>query len=371
MIERLQLRDFQKHELFRVTLDPHVTTIVGPSNAGKSSVIRAVQWAILNNLRSDRFIRHGAKTAEVKIRVDGHDITRSRSKDGDNTFHMDDQEFRSFGNGVPEPISRMLNVDEGINFQRQHDPVFWFSETAGQVSRNLNGIVDLAIIDQTLFNLNTRLRTAISEDAASAIVLKEAQTEANSVAFVPSLVKDFETISELETRLSTLQTKTETLKTNCEKLRLTRRREEARKSVLLVGLRVVEVGERKFTLSTLLFSAKTNKSNIVDPLPNIDRFVTRRAFINQRDERRNSLDKLVESAKIHHQRIKEVPDITTLETAHRQLTEASTKLHAMTMAVEEADTLSAKFNTIKFRLNEAENELNQIKICPTCKRPLT
>lgn len=41
MIRRIVLRNFQNHRRLRIDLDPRVTTVVGPSDAGKSAVVRA------------------------------------------------------------------------------------------------------------------------------------------------------------------------------------------------------------------------------------------------------------------------------------------------------------------------------------------
>jgi hypothetical protein len=45
-----------------------------------------------------------------------------------------------------------------LNFQQQHAGHFWFRETAGEVSRQLNTIVNLDLIDTTIANIDREQR---------------------------------------------------------------------------------------------------------------------------------------------------------------------------------------------------------------------
>ena len=162
MIHKLILKNFQKHKALTLKLDPHVTTIVGPSDSGKSAIIRALRWATLNQPRGDSFIRDGAGSTRVTVRIDENKITRAKGKK--NTYKLNGKTFYAFGAVVPDEISQALNLGE-LNFQGQHDAPFWFSASAGQVSRELNQIVDLGVIDTTLSNLAGALRKARVEES--------------------------------------------------------------------------------------------------------------------------------------------------------------------------------------------------------------
>jgi chromosome segregation ATPase len=156
MLTRLILKNFQAHRKLALEFDPHVTTIVGPSDVGKSAIIRALRWVATNKPGGSAFTTHGEKATKVALEVDGHTIVPRRGPDG-NAYDLDKQELKAFGADVPEPVAKLLNVGD-INFQWQHDAPFWFSETSGEVSRRLNSIINLAIIDDVLAYVNSRLR---------------------------------------------------------------------------------------------------------------------------------------------------------------------------------------------------------------------
>ena len=43
-IESLSLHNFQCHEHLDIAFDPQLTTIVGPSDVGKTAILRALKW---------------------------------------------------------------------------------------------------------------------------------------------------------------------------------------------------------------------------------------------------------------------------------------------------------------------------------------
>lgn len=180
MLEYLLIQNFQAHEKLRVDFDPGITTIVGPSDVGKSAVLRALRWVCTNEPGGDAFITHGAKGATVRLAVDGHTITRRRSPGGEtNEYLLDDQAFKAFGRTVPEPIEKLLNLGP-VCWQGQHDAPYWFAETAGEVSRQLNSIVNLGIIDDVLAKVATarnRARTRLDVAEENLTTSKKAYNE--------------------------------------------------------------------------------------------------------------------------------------------------------------------------------------------------
>lgn len=197
MLKKLLLRNFQKHKKLEIKLDKKVTTIVGPTDSGKSSVIRALRWLVTNNPTGDAFKRDGAEVVTVGLKLDdGKTIMRQKSS-SKNTMILGEKEFKAFGTGVPEEVSAAINLSE-VNFQDQHDPPFWFSQTAGQVSRELNAIVNLDIVDETMKNLAGELRKSKVKLEMSKEDLEEAEVELKGLDYVDELSKEFQALEKLE-----------------------------------------------------------------------------------------------------------------------------------------------------------------------------
>lgn len=174
----LRLTDFQAHKRLAIDFAPGITTIIGPTDRGKTAILRALGWVGQNDIAGEEFIREGAKETCVELVItDGkrsHTIVRTKGKA--NTYSLDGKEFVSFGQGVPRDIAQLLQLNE-INFQLQHDAPFWFSETAGEVSRKLNAVIDLTIIDLALSNIGAAVRQCTERKATTEERLQEARTE--------------------------------------------------------------------------------------------------------------------------------------------------------------------------------------------------
>lgn len=177
----LELVNFQSHEKTLIEFAP-ITTIKGPTDAGKSAIIRALRWICLNDLAGDEFVKEGERKAQIILRF-RHDKkvfeavrTKAIASVGTNTYELDGNEYKSFSTSVPADIAALFRVSE-INFQSQHDSPFWFSETAGEVSRRLNSIVDLAVIDTTLAKITAMVRQAQSRKDLIKERLNEAEQE--------------------------------------------------------------------------------------------------------------------------------------------------------------------------------------------------
>jgi exonuclease SbcC len=58
-IKKLSLRNFQSHRETDLEFSPGLNIIVGPSDQGKSAIIRALRWLFYNEPRGTGFIRVG------------------------------------------------------------------------------------------------------------------------------------------------------------------------------------------------------------------------------------------------------------------------------------------------------------------------
>jgi hypothetical protein len=200
VLETLLVRNFQAHKHLAIDLDPGVTTIIGPSDRGKSAVVRSLIWLMTNRPGGDAFIRDGEPEAAVSLTIDGRTITRRRGA-AVNQYSLDNKQFEAFGTEVPPEIAQLLQTNP-INYQGQHDAPFWFADTAGQVSRSLNSIVDLRVMDEVLGYLAGQVRTATAEVEAERGRLAQATAEQERLSWVPAMMEDLEEINTLDIALA-------------------------------------------------------------------------------------------------------------------------------------------------------------------------
>ena len=162
------------------------------------------------------FVRHGTDACAVRLKVGSKTIIRERGKE--NVYRLGKDEFKAFGADVPDTVADVLNVDSLINFQDQHDAVFWFSESAAEVGRRLNMIVNLEVVDRVLSDGTSRLKKAKQENEVLRSQLKEAENTVDRLSCVPRLVKHWNRIEQLQNRKMELTEGVDYLTDLCGKL---------------------------------------------------------------------------------------------------------------------------------------------------------
>lgn len=164
MLKSITLRNFQRLKTAHVEFSDGVTTIHGPTDSGKSSLIRALQWLFLNEApdAAPKFFTWGSKFASVTGMIDDHKLVRRRKQGGRNSYILDGKRLDAVRTDVPEPVAHVTQVTP-TNFQDQHSPAFWLSDTPGAVSRQLNQIINLEDIDTALSKAASLVRSTKTE----------------------------------------------------------------------------------------------------------------------------------------------------------------------------------------------------------------
>lgn len=161
MIKSIALTNFQSHEDTTLALAPGVNAIVGPSDSGKTAIIRAINWVINNRPGGEGFRSRWGGDTEVNITVDETMVSRIRGKE--NLYVLahhgavDHTGFKAFGQGIPPEVTNALHMSP-VNLQTQMDPPFMLSNSPGEVARYLNRVADLEVIDSSLASIASTLR---------------------------------------------------------------------------------------------------------------------------------------------------------------------------------------------------------------------
>lgn len=275
MIERLLVQNFQAHQRLRVDFDQRITTLVGSTDKGKSAIIRALRWVLTNQPAGDAFVRHGTKGALVQAVVDGHKIKRRRGT-SINAYELDGKELKAFGRGVPDVVERLANMPR-ICWQLQHDSAYWFGDSAGEVSRQLNQIVNLGIIDDTLTNVGRKYNAARAKVEAAEETLTEAKEAHDALSWVPAYSKEVDNLVALseaaeqaEEAATTLQALTEAVGEGRQQVKVAK--EAAKASEVVVELaevcRGVEV--RVMALNIITGQIRGAIARLEKPVPATD-----------------------------------------------------------------------------------------------------
>jgi DNA repair protein SbcC/Rad50 len=151
-----------------------LNVVTGPSNSGKSAIIRAMHMLAFN-APGHAFVTRGEKLAAIEVSLAEPDrkawaLGLERGARGSDKYvlappvHADDPEpvdddvsvtYTKLGGKVPPDISRMLRVSS-LNFSLQHDPPFLLSATGSEVARTLGALTNITLIHNAAREGNRR-----------------------------------------------------------------------------------------------------------------------------------------------------------------------------------------------------------------------
>ena len=167
MIDRIELENFQSHKKSVLELDPGINAIIGPSNNGKTSIIRALKLSRYNQPSGTAYISKWAKDKKgnqtkqmyVTVTKGEHTLTRGKGKDL-NGYQIDDNEpLEALGKGgLPDQVVNFYNTND-VNLQEQMDKPFLIGSTPPEVAKFLNTIVDMTEIDVYLSVVESKKRS--------------------------------------------------------------------------------------------------------------------------------------------------------------------------------------------------------------------
>jgi DNA repair ATPase RecN len=348
MLEKLQIRNYGANAKVQIEFDPQVTTIIGKSFTGKSWILRALRWVCMNKPPGTSFINWGADRANVRLFVDNKKITRTRSKSV-NRYKKTEPDYggeickryTAFGNGVPPAISKVVNVSDinfqGVNELGQHEPPFWFCQTAGEVSRQLNSIVNLEIIDATLSALASKIRTANERIKVTEERFDKALEDKNALAYVKEMNDDLRRIEKVEVKRMIKAQTCEELTVILNKCVRYRKIIERTRSQQLHSRNIIEIGQKLQETQKLSESLKND----------IEEIRKLRAIIKV-----------------------QIPDIKSLDETYERLQEVKNEIKSLTVYIGEIKKYKELICQAVGKRKKLKLKMNLKGKCPLCGRSM-
>lgn len=161
---KIRVKNYQRHKDSQLEVNPGVTALVGKSDHGKSSIVRAINWFCFDRPRGNAFVRKGTSSVEVSIDNIAHKKDKSK-----NWYEVDGKLVET------NKATASINISE-VNIQRQHDTPFLLDASAGEVARKLSDLIDLTRPQTILKNLKKK-GTSLQNKRISLLELKESYNQ--------------------------------------------------------------------------------------------------------------------------------------------------------------------------------------------------
>lgn len=177
-INKIDLINFQSHKFTSLDFDDGLNVIVGPSDNGKTAILRAIRWVLFNEPQGMGMLRNNEDFVSVRLYFNNdYSVERKRSKKENlyiiyNEKTGEVQEFNSLRTGLPPEVSNVMKIkkitldksnDINFNIQFQHDGPFMFSYTATQKSALIGKMYNLDVVDKAIDDTNKDIKSQKSD----------------------------------------------------------------------------------------------------------------------------------------------------------------------------------------------------------------
>lgn len=211
MIISVVIDNFQSHKHTEVDLIGGVNVIIGPSDAGKSSIFRAINWVISNRPLGDAYRSEWGGDTRVILKTDDGQVVERIRTDKDNMYIVNGMELKAFGTEPPEAVHEALRIDS-YSIQTQDDPPFLLSMSPGEAAQVLNKAASIDVIDRVIGGLNKEYRRIGQRMAMRDEQLKKQEAELDRFLGLPEALAQMDSLEEAGEELEALVDRNEALK---------------------------------------------------------------------------------------------------------------------------------------------------------------
>lgn len=399
---KIEVKGFQAIENVELDID-RFTAIVGGSNIGKSSVVRAIKCALTNS-SGNSFVRHGEycarnlrghKTckcqASVHIVMDGFDLLWEKG-DAVNKYTFNKKVYDKPGTGIPEflvtsgfsPV-KIGDTSGSIQIADQFFPIFMLNQSGPAIAEAISDVSRLDRINRASKAVEKDRKEAVStrklreEDALSIKLRLQRYTGIDeAIQKVESLAQNSEEVDTVEAAVSVLNGFIGSTRSIAVQVRsLT-----AVSSVAVPEVALVKTPYERVKVLTRLSEDLSRREGDCEGLSWVEPFSSAVPEIDPIKDRLRViqlLDGLIVRAKVLKEKFKLLdaasksrpPPIDDLVRLHTQILNLSKFNQRLTALKSLVNDLTTEITTYEVQEKELEKEATDLGVCPTCVQPLS
>jgi len=379
-ISKVIIENFQSHKYTEINLDNNLNVIVGPSDQGKSAIIRAMKWVLYNEPSGTYFIREGEKEATVTLFFSNDckiKRLRSTSKNQYTFYDSNGKEYiyEGFGTNVPFEIVEKLNIrkvyldgkqSSSINIGEQLEGPFLLTEKNATRANAIGRLVGVHIVDRAVADTLKDIRGLNYSKKSLDSSLEDLELQLKNYDFLEKLNYDIKSlekvrsiIKEKEEKLLTLRKLKDRINSNtieivsCNNtLNKLSHISSLSKNILLLDINI----QRYKILKLKKIQLDNNSTNILEDLNILDKLVTIDSLDNTLNSLQLKLNNLINLSILNRKVIDCEKDISicisNISNLHRvnEVEKIYTNLLSMLVDLGKLTRFSYKYEDIKRRI---------------------
>lgn len=181
-VVRVEAENFQSWEKLEMDLDAGLNMILGPTDKGKSAIIRVINWVLKDEPKGAGMIRWGAEKQTMTVMEDGQPVkleyqvlgsitfsdgsklTRGRTEKSAGFYLLELPDgtvkvFKAFANKLPPdiynvtqmpPLTLAKGVTKSLNVQTQHEGTFLLSDEPSVRAAIIGHLTGVQVVDMAI-----------------------------------------------------------------------------------------------------------------------------------------------------------------------------------------------------------------------------
>lgn len=160
-INEIQLTGFQSHVDSTISVSPGLTVITGPSDSGKTAIIRAIRWVVFGEPAGDSFVNKAIGQTKVSIHLTTGTVVTKQRKGAKTSYTLENpgEDPMVFDKAeTPEEIIKALGIvktqfgdfETELNFAYQLAAPFLLSEPSSAGAKVLGKLSGTEVVDMAI-----------------------------------------------------------------------------------------------------------------------------------------------------------------------------------------------------------------------------
>lgn len=105
----VEVQDYQIIKKAKAEFIPGLNIIIGPSNNGKTSLIKAIK-SLLYTEPGNTPVRYGQPNYKVGVEYNNHKVILQKGKES--FYSVDGEKYSKYGTSTPKEVSDVLGIQE-------------------------------------------------------------------------------------------------------------------------------------------------------------------------------------------------------------------------------------------------------------------
>ncbi|MCK8824260.1 AAA family ATPase [Fuchsiella alkaliacetigena] len=247
-IKEIQIENFQSHKSSSLELAAGLNIITGPSDTGKSAIIRALRWVLYNEPLGDDFIRVGAQRCRVALLFEnGYRLIRERKHNNkENNYLLIDPQgnkevYTGFGTKVPEQVKELHQMPKVVldddttttlNLDYQLAGPFLLSDTGSAKAKAVGQLTGVHVVDAAIKEVARDLSRTKGQRKQELSEIQKIDERLEAYQDLPQLKQQINSKEELLVKLKDCSSQLEEYNSLQQKLKELRSEEEKLEELL-------------------------------------------------------------------------------------------------------------------------------------------